>query len=139
MKSHLSLLAKGWSMLTLVDFENCERTVRMSLQLTHDGLKEAPFLWSCFATGGIVKFSVLFLCSVLLHVYLYASCATFLQVDVCIYWLEFRVLCYLCILSFCQKHHWLFVMLKTPGNSPFRTTDKNSYYCCREFITCLIL
>lgn len=126
-------------MLVLMDFKTCERTQRRSLQTVHDGLKEAPLPQPCFDTGDAVKFCTWFSYPVLLHVSLYVFCDTFLQVGVWIYWWEFRYLCYLFNSSFCQKHYWLFVMLKTLGNSPFRTADKNSYYYCKEFIACLVL
>lgn len=73
-------------MLILVNFENSEWTLRMSLQSAHYGLKEAPLLWSCFATGGTVKFCIRPSCPVLLHVCLYAFCDIFPQVEVWICW-----------------------------------------------------
>lgn len=121
-------------MPVLIDFKICEGTQRRSLQTVHDDLKETPLPWSCFDTGDAAKFCTWFSCPVLLPVSLYVFCDIFLQVGVWIYWWEFRYLHYLCNYSFCQKHCWLFVMLKILGNSPFRTADKNSYCYCKEFI-----
>lgn len=99
-----SVACKGLIHADSSGFENCEWTLRMSLQSARDSLKEASHLpQSRFATGGTVKFCIWFSCLVLLHMCLCAFCDIFLQVEVWIYWWEFRVLCYLCNCSFVKN------------------------------------